>query len=404
MKPTKVFFDNLKAYNDGYRLIINKGSSRSSKTFSILQCYYVINNESKKHIKSSMVSQTFPHLTDGVVYDFERLLIMEGIDPDKVHHQTKHQFALNKSIINYFSADQSGKVMGPSRNLLYLNEPNHGITFDTFVQLKTRTTETIWIDYNPAADFWLQTEGVLNDERAIVIHSTWLDNVQNLTKAQIDDFLDAKRKSKTSAYWDYYWKVYGLGQDGVLLDERIMPMLHRASRVPDDAIMIPAALDFGFHPDPTAFLHLWIRKKPRPQRDELYIKQLVYDTKLSIDSQGEGAINLSDLMQQRGHNKNHKIIAESADPRAVGDLRRAGFNIEAVRKTSVETSIRLFHDYDIFILDGSEDCWREFDNYKFKRDKKTNKILGIPLERQPDHCIDAVRYVLLSRNLRWSIK
>jgi phage terminase large subunit len=84
-------------------------------------------------------------------------------------------------------------------------------------------------------------------------------------------------------------------------------------------------------------------------------------------------------------------------------MRLAGFNIEAVKKTSVETSIRKFHEYDIYIVDGSEEVFNEFENYKYARDKRTNEILGVPAERQADHSIDGTRYVLLSRDFRWSI-
>jgi phage terminase large subunit len=391
----------MKAYRDGYRVIANKGSARSSKTWSIIQCYYAIASDSPKHKKLSMVSQSFPHLRDGIVYDFEQMLANEGVAIDLFHGSARKEFRINKSVINYFSADNPGKVLGPARNILYLNEPNKGITFEVYQQLRTRTKECIFLDWNPSARFWLQKEGVLEDPRTKIIHSTWMDNIGNLSKEQIQDFLDAYLKSKTSSYWDYWWKVYGMGVDAVLMEERVMPFLHRASVIPPDAIEIPAGLDFGFNPDPTAFIRLFVRK--RPLMNELYIKQVVYGTKLSINAQGEGVQNLCDILKERGVNPLGRIIAESADPRAINDMRAAGFSIEAVRKTSVEQSIRLFHDYKIFVVDGSDETFEEMDNYKFKRDKATNEILPVPEEKQKDHAIDAIRYVLLSKGMRWTV-
>lgn len=345
-----------------------------------------------------MVSQSFPHLKDGIVYDYTTLLRGEGINPDKIHNKSDHFFRLNQSILNYFSADDGGKVQGPARDNLFLNEPNKGITFETYNQLKTRTKEHIFIDYNPSGKFWLHTEGVINESRTRIIHSTWLDNLENLTKAQIQDFIDAKRKSKTSQYWDYWWKVFGLGEDAVLLEERIMPFLNRCSKVPDDAIEIPSGLDFGFFPDPTTCLRLWVRKTRNG--DELYIKQELYKTRLSINTKSEGQENLTDLIS---HLKNHLIIAESAEPRNIREMRNAGFNVIAVKKTLVETSIKLFHDYIIFIVDGSEETYEEFDNYKYTRNKQTNEIMGVPEKNQADHSIDAVRYVLMNRGTRWQV-
>lgn len=410
MKPTKVFYENLKAYKNGFRLIVNKGSSRSGKTRGIIQFADFILANSAKHRKLSVVSQSFPHLRDGAIYEYKKHIMDENLGAYRIHNQGNHEFSVGKSILNYFSLGDVGgaqKAVGPGRNILYLNEPNKGVSFENFNQLKTRTDEFVVMDYNPSGQFWLHTEKLIEDPRTIVIHSTWLDNLENLSKAQIQDFIDAKKKSKTSAYWDYWWKCYGLGEDAVLLEERIMPFLQRVQIVPKDAIEIPSALDFGFNPDPLSFCRLFVRKGKDGLKDDLFIQQIVYETRLGINTKSPGVKNLVELLQEKGINKGHRIIAESADPKAINEMRAAGYSIEAVRKTSVETSIRLFHNYNIYIVGEDKECeqtYNEFDNYKFKRDKTTNTILGIPADGQPDHSIDGTRYVLLSRDFRWSLK
>lgn len=406
MKPTKVFFENLKAYRDGFRIIVNKGSSRSGKTRGIIQAADFITSNSAKHRKLSIVSQSFPHLRDGAIYEYKKHIADENLGGYRLHNQGNHEFAVGKSIINYFSLGDVGgaqKAVGPGRDILFLNEPNKGISHENYVQLKQRTSECVWMDYNPSGQFWLHTEGIINDPRTIVIHSTWLDNLENLSKAQIQDFVDAKKKAKTSDYWAYWWKCYGEGQDAVLLEERIMPLLRRVKEVPKDAIEIPSALDFGWNPDPLFFGRLFVRKGKDGLKDDLFIKQVVYSTNLSINSKAPETKNLVELLEEAGIPKGHRIIAESARPDDISEMRMAGFSIEAVRKTSVETSIRTFHDYNIYIVDGSEDVFNEMDNYKYKRDKQTNLILAVPDNGQMDHSIDGVRYVLLSRNKRWSV-
>lgn len=398
MRVTEVFWKNLKAYKDGFRTIVNKGSSRSSKTGSLVQVQDFIAVNSKTHKKISIVSQSYPHLRDGVIYEYDKYLMRENMTRAK--KEARHEYHINKSIINYFSLDDPGKAVGPGRDILWINEPNRGVNFEAYTQLKQRTSECIWIDYNPSGKFWLHTEGILTDPRTIVIHSTWLDNIENLSAAQIHDFIDAKRKAKTDPYWAYWWKVYGLGEDGVLLEERIMPFIKQCSKVPDDAIEIPSGLDFGFA-DPTCFIRMWIRKKEL--KDELYIKEIVYDSKLSINTKSEGTSNLVEKLNSEGVNSNHRIIAESAEPRSITEMRNVGFNIEAVKKTTVETSIRTFHDYDIYIVGDSPNVLEEFENFKYARDKKTNEILSIPEKDQADHSIAASRYVLQSRNFRWSV-
>ena len=403
MQVTKTFYEVLKAYKDGFRLIGLKGSSRSGKTFALTQVVDRLMVTSKKHRKTSIVSQSYNHLEQGVIYEYEKFLRGEGVTRAKV----KNTYHINKSVINYFSlGDDPSKAIGPGRDMLWLNEPNKGISFESYVQLRRRTSECVFMDFNPSGKWWAQQYNIFDSDRATTLHSTWLDNLGNLSKQDIDDFVEMKKLSKTSEFWDYQWKVYGLGVDAVLMEERIMPMVHKCAKVPDDAVEIPSALDFGWSPDPTCFCRLWVRTKKVTGKlvDELYIQQVVYDTKLSIDASALGAKNLCAILLQKGANKNHLIISECADPRAVHDMREAGFSIEAVKKISVEASIRKFHEYEIYIVDGSEQVYNEFDNYKFGRDKKTNEVTGTPEANQADHGIDGTRYVLLSRGMRWSVK
>jgi phage terminase large subunit len=407
LKPTKVFFETLRAVKDKKRNILHKGSARSGKTVGIAQAYDFIAQESGAHKRMSIVSQSFPHLKDGVIYEYEQYQKRERIHRD--HNKGEHIFKINLSEINYFSLDVDGmKAIGPGRHYLWLNEPNKGITYQSYTDLDIRTQDHVIMDWNPSAEFWAHTEGepcLIDDPRSVLIHSTWLDNIENLTPAQIQTFIDRKKLSKKFPYWAYWWKVYGEGEDGVLTDERIMPSIKWIKKVPDDAVEVPSGLDFGWFPAPTAYVKLWVRPKSKTGAlmDDLYIQQVVYGTKLSINSKSDNVGNLVEVLEAKGVDKKHKIIAESADPRLIEEMRGAKFSIEHVHKTSVETSIALFHDYNIHILEGSNSVYKEFDNYRYKKNRQ-GKILGVPEDGQADHSIDATRYVLLSRNKRWSIK
>ena len=403
MKPTKVFYELLRAVKDRVPLIGFKGSARSGKTVGIVMGNDFIGNFSSKHKKISVVSQSFPHLRDGFKYEYSQFQAREQIHRE--HNKSEHEFIVGKSVINYFSLDKDGaKAIGPGRDILYLNEPNRGITFEAYNDLKIRTKDLVIMDWNPSGEWWADEQKIFEEPGARIIHSKWYeDNIENISKNQYEYFMRAKRLSKTVPWWKYWWDVYGEGIDGVPVDERIMPFLFRASKVPDDAIEIPSALDFGWNPSPTAFLRMWIKQTGGLQ-DELYVQEIVYDTKLNINAIGGN--NLTDVLDRKGINKKHLIIAESADQRAVRDLRIAGYNIVRVDKTAVQVSIRHFHDYKIFIVDGVSDSrnkdntYKEFNNYRYKKNKK-GVILDIPDEGQADHSIDACRYVLLSKGKRW---
>ena len=71
MYLSKVFEDNLKAYQSGYSEIVNQGGTRSSKTYSIMQLMYLIALWSKKPLIISVTSRHLPHLKLGSYRDWE---------------------------------------------------------------------------------------------------------------------------------------------------------------------------------------------------------------------------------------------------------------------------------------------------------------------------------------------
>ncbi len=408
MNCNRTFFELCLAYNargngkPKYDLIVQKGSARSGKTVSTLQFLDLVLGQSAKHRKASIVSHSFPHLRDGAVYEFEKHMARENLRWP--HNMGRHEFFIHKSLLNYFSLDKEGnKAVGPGRDILFVNEPNRGVKYASYDQLKTRTTELAILDYNPSGRFWLHDKGLMELPTTKVIKSTWVENHLNLSSAQKEYFLQKKRLSYKSDYDRFWWTVYGEGEDGVLTEGRIMPFIHRASKVPDDAIEIPSGLDWGFSPAPLAFVRMWIRDNGT-ELPSLYIKLLVYDTNLSVNTHNSPR-NLTDILNTRGVSKQHLILADSEDPRAINDLRQGGFSVVAVKKTSVETSIRSFHDYTIYVVDNGkygDIMFNELNNYMFKlHPRKDNEYLEVPAPDQPDHGIDACRYVLLSEGSRW---
>lgn len=404
MKPGKTYDQLIKYYRDGFTDFGCKGSARAGKTVDINMFGLTVLAASARHRKMSTVSHSFPHLRQGAIYELEKILLRENITLQ--HNKGLHEFTLNKSTWDYFSLDTDGnKAVGPGRDIIHINEPNRGIGYTAYNDLRIRSAELAIMDWNPSGPWWLQEQNVFaNNPKYIEIHATWLDNIRNLSQMQIDYFIRAKELSKTEEFWAYWWKVYGLGQDGILVTERIMPFLRHATTVPIDAVEIPSALDFGFYPHPTAMARLWIQRT-RGLKDNLFIKKIVYDQRLSINAVGSDK-NLADILVERRFDKKHMIIADSEDPRAINDLRAAKFNVIGINKMSVEISIRQFHDYNIYIVDeddGKQDAWTEFDLYKYKVDKKTGKPMGVPEKDQPDHLIDGVRYVLMCKDLRWTL-
>ena len=238
MTPTKVYKENLSAWDMGKRLIANRGGTRSGKTYSIV-CLLVTLASYGKPRTIDIVSESLPHLKRGVLNDIEDILNANKYveDVNYTLNRSDHIYTFTKgSSIRIFSADDWGKVKGSRRDILFINECNR-IPYEVYRQLAVRTTETIFMDWNPDAEFWYEINGLKDKESTVEIHSTYLDNPY-LSPQQIEEI----ESNKGDAAW---WKVYGLGEvgrpQGVIFDR-----WETVDEVPEGARLVGFGLDFGF--------------------------------------------------------------------------------------------------------------------------------------------------------------
>ena len=360
MKTTKVFSKNIDSYVKKKNLIINQGGTSSSKTFSILQLLFLIAHESKKPLVISVVSYALPHLKLGAVRDFDNILIDAGINVDKIKNKTDLYYRIGNSIIEFFSADNLAKVHGPRRDILFLNECNH-LKYDVYTQLRIRTRICTFLDYNPTNEFWIHEKVIPNEEHDF-IKSTYKDN----------DYLDAGiieqiESRKNNENW---WRVYGLGEVGRLEGAILTNWTFGEF---DYTLPYGFGLDFGVK-DPDALVRIAIDRKNK----RMYWKEEIYQ---SGNSTGELAI----LIKSKTEN-NKLIIAESASPRTIIDLRSQGLNIKPVEKGKIIDDIKMLQDWMIIIDPESYNLQKELNNWTWL-DKKGE----VPLD-DFNHLLDAARY------------
>lgn len=205
MKTSKIFLKNLKAFNEKKRIIVNQGGTSAGKTYSILQLLLYILYSSNKKIKITVVSQTYQHLKDGVIYDLSQICEKENIDFHQNYNKSSHEFIYKKNLLQFISLDKPSKALGSRRDILFVNECNY-VDFEVFEQLEVRTRGTIFLDFNPHTKFWVHTE-ILKRENIAFIKSTYLDNILNLEQSIIDS-IESKKNKKN------WWKIYGLGEIG----------------------------------------------------------------------------------------------------------------------------------------------------------------------------------------------
>jgi phage terminase large subunit len=354
------------------RVRIVQGGTSSSKTFTILPLLiqYAMDTPNSE---ISVVAESIPHLKRGALKDF--LKIMQWTDNFNSNNFNKSNLTYkftNGSYIEFFSADQPDKLRGARRDVLFINECNN-ITFESYQQLSIRTKKFIYLDYNPTNEFWVHTD-LLNDSNSDFIILTYKDN-EALDPAIVKEIEKAKEKAKTSAYWDNWWKVYGLGQLGQL-EGVIFENYELIDTIPTEAKLIGYGLDFGYSNDPSALIEV------HEYDGKIICNEVIYSTSL---------LN-SDIINLMSHDKRLPIWADSAEPKSIEEIRRAGYNIKAVVKgaDSINFGISVLQQRQMLITKSSVNLIKELRAYSWDVDK-TGKKLNKPIDSM-NHAIDALRY------------
>ena len=364
---SKIYDKNLVAIGGGNTVIVNKGGTRSGKTWSILQlCATIAQLEPKVLI--SVVGETMPFLKRGVIRDF-RVMMGGAWNPDKWNASDKIYTFDNGSQIEFFSADNEGKVHGSARDVLFINEC-YFVPFEIYRQLRIRTKKLVLLDYNPRSRFWVD-EDVIDNPGTALIHSTYLDN----------PFLSEQQKQAILSYRSdaNWWRVYGEGQTGSV-EGLVYTEFKTVDSMPVPFKREFYCIDFGFTNDPTAILRV------RLSGGELWIEELSYKT---------GMLNNDIVQVLRNNNvaRGASIVCDSAEQKSIKEINNIG-GYRAVPCTkgrgSVEAGITAVKAYNLNVTKGSLNVIEELRNYSWKRDQEGNYI-NTPVDRY-NHALDALRY------------
>lgn len=349
------------------------GGTSASKTVSII-IWLIAYAQTHKNERISIVSESFPHLKRGAIRDFISIMQEHNYWKDASWNKTDYIYQFETgSFIEFFSADQPGKVRGPRRDVLFVNEANN-ISYETYTQLEIRTKKLIWLDWNPVSEFWWYEE-VLGKQDVDFLTLTYRDN-EGLDPL-IVKAIEARKGNKN------WWAVYGEGQLGVS-EGRIYTDWKIVDEVPFEARLERYGLDFGYSNDPSAIIAI------HKYNGGFILDEIAYLKGLTNKQIADYFTNEPRAL----------VVADSAEPKSIDEIQLHGISILPAQKGqgSVLQGIQYVQQQRISVTKRSTNLLKEYRNYLWQTDKD-GKIINEP-EVIWNHAMDAVRYGLESLDAR----
>jgi PBSX family phage terminase large subunit len=262
------------------------------------------------------------------------------------------------------------------------NGESRAIIFETFNPPKTAQA---W-----ANQYVADIEGRANDpEKAKkgteILHTCYTDVPREWLGLEfIQEAEDLKRNNPKAYENEYEGKVTGTGGN-VFENLEIRDITDEEVKNFDKA---KQGLDWGYFPDPTAFVKL--------QYDPAKMIIYVFDEKKRLKTGNE---ELIDILKEYKHTQ---TIADNAEEKSIAFFRSNGYNIRACVKGpgSVDFGIKWLASRAKIVIDRKRcpEAAKEFEMYEYMKDKDGNFISGYPDEN--NHFIDAVRYALNDEIMR----
>jgi phage terminase large subunit len=357
-------------------IVINQGGTSSGKTYAIEQVLFSLAC-THNQLVITIVGQDIPNLKAGALRDalsiyYSSVAIQAMV---KSFHKTDRVFEFhNGTIIEFKSYDNAQDAKSGKRDYLFVNEAN-GVDWGIYAELALRTRKKVFIDYNPNTAFWAHDNLIGKPGVHLIIsdhrHNPFLPQ-------QVRDKIEALQDVDTEL-----WRVYARGLTGKI-EGLVLSNWHICEQIPEDAKLLAAGLDFGFANDETGCILVY------KQNGELWVDEVLYETGLTNP-------DIAARLTAATISKGLEIVADSAEPKSIEELKRLGWRITGARKgaDSIKNSIDILKRYRLNITRKSTNLRDELARYKWKTDR-SGKTLNEPVDSS-NHLIDPLRYVALNK-------
>ena len=385
LKPYAPMFHSNKTY---YLISGGRGSGKSTQAAA----YFLIKLMGDDFFRGVVARYTQKSIKSSIYRDILDLAEAWGlkgylkIEGDEITNKFNGNMILTHAMkLADGTMQAKGKGLARVTHLL-IDEATELPSEEEFVKLndsfRTKGTERkIFILFNPTTKrHWLHQRWYIDGQPNPkwhadheFIHTTYHINAHNLDPKKTEEW--ERMKDLDAEYYAHH--ILGEWTDGVV--GRIFRDW-QVAKAPE-GIDTVYGLDFGFASDPAALV------KVSKHNGRLYLQQLIYETGMTNE-------DIHQRMTRLGIPRNALIIADSAEPKSIEELRRRGWNIQAAYKgpDSIQTGIDKIKQHEVYMDPASEDLRREYELYCWK--EGTDK----PID-QHNHAIDAIRYALSKENV-----
>ena len=211
-------------YADGVRRFDFLGGRRSGKTYFILQ-YLLSQMAQGKAVSVATMTDTQGRL--GAYQDAKDIIYSSDLRPYCEVLTQPREIRCGNGRMFFNSYQLSDRAKGIACDWLYINEANN-FTEQQYIDLAASVRCGVMADRNPNTECWTERNGFS------LIHSTWLDNYDNLTEQQREWFeqLKAKAEAPDATQADIaFYKMYYLGEYAEITGSIFTPANIRRERV-----------------------------------------------------------------------------------------------------------------------------------------------------------------------------
>lgn len=208
------------------------------------------------------------------------------------------------------------------------------------------------------------------------IHTTYLDNLENLSP----EFLKEVEDMKVNNPEKYAHVVIGRWAD--VAEGAVFKKWGIVKEFPVHAKKVALASDWGYTNDPSTGIRCGIVD------NRLYVDELFYETGMLTNA-------IAEKLKPWGL----KVYGDSADPRLIQEIKNRGVNIYPVDKFpgSIKAGIDKIHEMELFVTERSYHIIEELRKYVWDKDKDGHYV-NEPVDAW-NHCIDPIRYYILGHIL-----